>query len=349
MTLASFQRWLDDIDPGVHRRIKGLRLVTAYGIAALMGSLYGGSHALVGGGSLGVLAGGFALWASVLEGRASRPESSRDLVLLCAAAMAGAALTAGLTPLLTHSGRAIPEATLVLGAFLVGYLRRFGLLATGVGAQVFIGQILAYTLGLTVADLPLVLVAGLMAMVATTVPRLLSGPAERPVPALPSPLVASYGRFSPEFFMGLQAALACAAIVVLNATIGLQESVWAMAACTFVVASTAAGTIARIRMRVIGTLVGVPLGLACLPLAEHVPILGWTLAALAMVIYAMALPARYDIASGAYAFTLIVTLAVSGEHSLPMLVARLWETIVGGVLGLATASFVFPLRERRGD
>jgi hypothetical protein len=26
--------WLDRIDPGTHRRIKGLRLVTAYGIAA---------------------------------------------------------------------------------------------------------------------------------------------------------------------------------------------------------------------------------------------------------------------------------------------------------------------------
>ena len=28
--------WLDRIDPGVHRRVKGLRLVTAYGIAAML-------------------------------------------------------------------------------------------------------------------------------------------------------------------------------------------------------------------------------------------------------------------------------------------------------------------------
>jgi hypothetical protein len=36
--LASPVRWLDRIDPGGHRRIKGLRLVTAYGIAARLGT-----------------------------------------------------------------------------------------------------------------------------------------------------------------------------------------------------------------------------------------------------------------------------------------------------------------------
>ena len=31
--------WLDRIDPGAHRRIRGLRLVTAYGIAAMLGEM----------------------------------------------------------------------------------------------------------------------------------------------------------------------------------------------------------------------------------------------------------------------------------------------------------------------
>jgi hypothetical protein len=31
--------WLDRIDPGVHRRVKGLRLLTAYDIAAMLGAL----------------------------------------------------------------------------------------------------------------------------------------------------------------------------------------------------------------------------------------------------------------------------------------------------------------------
>jgi hypothetical protein len=39
--LAAAPRWLDRIDPGAHRRIKGLRLVTAYGIAAMLGATPG--------------------------------------------------------------------------------------------------------------------------------------------------------------------------------------------------------------------------------------------------------------------------------------------------------------------
>ncbi|MEA3083007.1 MAG: hypothetical protein QOC89_704 [Paraburkholderia sp.] len=59
-----------------------------------------------------------------------------------------------------------------------------------------------------------------------------------------------------------------------------------------------------------------------------------------MIVYAMALPERYDIACGAFAFTLIVTLAASGVHSIPLLAARAWETLLGGCLGLLAAMFV---------
>ena len=112
-------------------------------------------------------------------------------------------------------------------------------------------------------------------------------------------------------------------------------------------ANSAAGTIDRIRRRIIGTAIGVPLGLACLPLALHAPLLVWAAAAFAMVIYAMALPERYDIACGAYAFTLIVTLAASGEHAVVVLAARAWETLLGGVLGLAAAMLAYLLRPAR--
>jgi uncharacterized membrane protein YccC len=63
-----------------------------------------------------------------------------------------------------------------------------------------------------------------------------------------------------------------------------------------------------------------------------------------MIVYAMALPERYDIACGAFAFTLIVTLAIGGVHSIPLLAARAWETLLGGVLGLVAAKLIFPLR-----
>src|ERR1700679_3297686 len=106
--VAVVDRWLERIDPGTHRRIKGLRLVTAYGIAAMLGTLQAISHGLPGGASLSSLAGGIALWASVSEAQRTRAASSRDLTLLCAAAVLGAVSMIILTPLLSGKGRPGP-------------------------------------------------------------------------------------------------------------------------------------------------------------------------------------------------------------------------------------------------
>jgi hypothetical protein len=343
--------WLERIDPGAHRRVKGLRLATAYGIAAALGSLQDVAHDVPGSMPLAMLAANIALWASVSEGRATRAESSRDLVLLCAAAAFGAAWFAGFAPLLRSMGRAGPEWVLVTGAFLVGYLKRFGVLGAGVGSQIYIGQLLALSYHLAPSDLWAIAMAGLIAMPASIVPRVLSGPAERPVPFSPLAPRQAFGHRAcpPELAMGLQAAGGALVVALLNQWIGLEESAWAITACVYVVAGTAAGTAERVRRRLVGTAIGVPLGIACLPLAEHMPLLIWGAAALAMIVYAMALPERYDIACGAFAFTLMVTMAASGIHSVPLLAARAWETLLGAVLGLAAAMLIFPLRLARRD
>lgn len=334
-------KWLDRVDPGTHRRIKGLRLVTAYGIAAMMGYLpVLTRHAP--GPTLSALAGAFALWASVSEAQTTRLRSSRDLAALCAAAVAGALVVIALTPLLTGPGRPGAELTLATGAFLVGYLRRFGILGTGIGSQIYIGQLTAYGAALTAPDIPAILIAGIIAAVAAIVPRLLSGPAEHPALA---PTQTPLGLRPPaELRMGLQAAIGALIIVALHNAFPLQESVWAITACTYVVAATSAGTLDRVRRRILGTLVGVPIGLACLPIAAEAPLLIWAAAALAMVIYAMALPERYDIACGAFAFTLIVTLELTGDTAISTLAARAWETLIGGALGLAAALLILPIR-----
>jgi len=46
----------------------------------------------------------------------------------------------------------------------------------------------------------------------------------------------------------------------------------------------------------------------------------------------------------AYAFALIVTLAVNGESSAIMLASRAWETLIGGALGLTATMILSPLR-----
>ncbi|MBM7124969.1 FUSC family protein [Dyella flava] len=344
--MAKLETWLDRIDPGTHRRIKGLRLVTAYGIALALGALRDVSGDIPSTLTLGALAGNFALWASVSEARSTRYTSSRDLTVLCIAAAVGASSYALCAPWLQPYGHAWPEIILVVGAFMAGYLKRYGITGAGIGSQIYIGQLLAYGGKLTPMDMQAIGIAMCIAIVSSVVPRLLSGPAEQPI--LQSPLVSvmapRYRTLTAEIVMGLQAAVAALVVVILNGTFGLLESEWAITACVYVIAGTSSGTMERVRRRIIGTLIGVPLGLVCLPLAANVPLLLWGAASLAMIIYAMALPERYDVACGAFAFVLMVTLAVSGEHSTSVLFARAWETVLGGVLGLTAASFLFPLR-----
>ena len=339
---SSLVRWIERIDPGTNRRIKGLRLVTAFGIAALLGTLPSISGVLHHGVSLSVLAGGFALWASVSEARVIRWESSRDLALLCGAAALGAAMMIALSPMLARPKGPGAELTLAAGAFLVGYLKRYGVLGAGIGSQIYIGQLLAFGLRLTTADFGMIGVAGLIAALAAIVPRLLSGPAEHPAVVLTTLPGDPQNSELPALYMGLQAAAAAVVIVALNDAIGLTQSDWAITASTYVVASSKAGTIERVRRRIIGTIIGVPLGLACLPVADHMPILLWIAAAVAMVIYAVALPERYDVACGAFAFTLVVTLAATGDHSLATLASRVWETVIGGGVGSIAAMLIVP-------
>jgi Fusaric acid resistance protein-like len=340
--------WLDRIDPGAHRRVKGLRLVSAYGIAAMLGALLHRTYHIPGGSFLSYLAAGFALWASVSEGQAARWLSARDLVILNGAAVAGAVSLIGLAPILMRKSWLGPEWILITGAFLVGFLKRFGILGAGIGSQIYIGQLLGYGIGITRADLGVVALAGLIATVSAVVPRLLSGPAEQPMPASVMHAQIGDGQVSPELRMGLQAAVAALVIVLVRSVIHLQESAWAITASTYVIAGSASGTADRVRRRIIGTLIGVPIGIACVPIAMHMPPLAWILAAIAMIIYAMALPERYDIACAAYAFTLMVTLAISGETSIAVLGARAWETLLGGLLGVAAAKVILPLSWRHG-
>jgi uncharacterized membrane protein YccC len=341
--IAGLQR----LDPDGRGRIKGLRLVAAYGIASTLGAMHGVTmSAHMSSAMLAVLAGNFALWASVSEARDAPRAACRDLAVLCAGAGLGALAYILIMPLLAPIARAGAELTLVTGAFLVGYLKRYGVLGAGLGSQIYIGELLAYSAKLDHASIPAVGIAVMIAMAAAILPRVLTGRAERSgsIAALSPAHVPDRWPLQPETIMGVQAATAALVVVALNDAFSLTESAWAITACTYVVAGSATGTVDRVRRRIVGTLIGVPLGLACLPLAVHAPIILWATAALAMILYAMALPTRYDIACGAFAFTLIVTLAASGEHSVALLAARAWETLLGGGLGLAAALWILPLR-----
>lgn len=329
--------WLDRVDPGAHGRLKGLRLVAAYALAETLGSL---THLP---GAIGMLAGSFALWASVSEAGATRRSAVRDLIVLCIAAALGASSFAVPAPWLAHHGPAWPEATLVTGAFLASYLKRYGATGAGIGSQIYIGQLLACNAHLTPAGLCAIGIALPIAMISAIAPCLL-GKAGQPTPLPPSSVTPLRWGLNVEVVTGLQAAISSLVIVCLDVAFGLIEAVWAITACVYVTVGPSEKTLHRARDRIVGTLIGVPLGLLCLPLATDARLLLWCAASLAMIVYAIALPVRYDIACGAFAFVLMVTMAVSGEHTVSVLVARAWETLLGCAVALMAAFFLSPLR-----
>jgi Fusaric acid resistance protein-like len=317
-------------------RLKGLRLVCAYGLGFALGETLDRAFDGGAGMSLGFLVGNFALWASVSEMQVHKARAVFGLVALCVAASCGALLFALASPELARLGRCGPELVLVCGAFLAGALKRFGAMGGGMGSQLYIGALLAYGDGLSGANLRMLAIAAAAAAVAAVLPRLLIGG------RVATPTLAFVPTRS-ALTMGLQAALAALAVVLLDALLRLDEPQWAITACTYVITATAAATALRARQRIVGTLIGVPLALACLPLAEHWPPLAWMAAATAMIVYATALAERYDIACGAFTFTLIVTLAASGEHSLALLASRAWETLLGGGLGWLSGRYCLRL------
>jgi hypothetical protein len=166
------------------------------------------------------------------------------------------------------------------------------------------------------------------------------------MPAAPTAAPASRGAMLPTTRVAFQAGLSALAIIVLNGVIGMHHLLWALLASTFVISSSIADTWSRGIRRIAGTAVGVALGLGvALLFAQTAPIV-WLLAAIAMIIYSVWLPLRYDVACGAYAFALIVTLAEAGNSSWGAASARGLDTVIGAAIGMLFSALILAVRLR---
>ncbi|WP_077002589.1 FUSC family protein, partial [Variovorax sp. KK3] len=294
--------------------------------------------------SLGLLAASSALFAMVSQVGATPREATLALVLLDASAACGAALAAVAASVLPlHAGIDI-EWVLLIGAFACAAARCRGSLAAGLGSQFYIGQLVACNEHLQAADLGRIALSGVIALVATVAVRRVIAPNQCDAPS-PRPAPARGALGMPGWLcLGLQAAVPSAVVMLLGTHLKLVEPVWAITACVYVVSTSRSASLERIRRRLAGTAVGVPFGLLVVPMAIAHPALAWTCAAAAISIYAMALPERYDIACGAFAFALVITMAACGMDSFTQLSARLWETALGAVLA-SCAAVLLPPRE----
>ena len=133
------------LDPDGHGRIKGLRLVAAYGMAVVLGGLHALTIPQMPPAILAFMAGAYALWASVSEARDRLLPSCRDLIVLCISAGLGALFYIGVSPPLLRFSPSGAEFVLAAGqggdaAFAAGPIARGGVeqgLDEAAGAQGF--------------------------------------------------------------------------------------------------------------------------------------------------------------------------------------------------------------------
>ncbi|HYP85988.1 FUSC family protein [Variovorax sp.] len=347
MNTLRAERWLAQLDPGGSACLFGIRLILGYALGACLAAptarwLGWRFDAHV---PLDLMAGGIALWALVSETAPTRAQASRQILALGLAACAGAALFAACTPALTPRFAHAPELLLATGAFVVAYLRRSTPLRAGMGSQFYIGEIFVYGVGAQHVDAHMVVLLGVVGTVSALAARLVASPAPG-LALLHAPQQEAPWPVPERMRMGLQATLGALAIVALDAMLQLEQAGWAITGCIYVIAGSRSDTFLRGRQRMLGNCVGVLAGLAALPLAEHLPWLGWSFAAAAMMLFAWSNALRYDIACAAYAFTLVLTLAAHGEHSVALLASRAWETLLGSALALLFAHVVLPLERK---
>lgn len=338
-----------------HRRNgirKGARLILAYALAvglSLLASHY--IHPSIASPAALSLCSGLALWTCVSETAIDKKTSLQHAALLVTIGTIAAALLFSGAKYLHYGRHSFTELPLVLGAFCVAGLRVYGDLATGIGSQIYIGLLLAQSNIATfswTADGPWIF---FIALTAATLPQLLlHGEMELSLGHVThQPESTSQPIWFRAVFLGLQSAIPAILILILASIFHLREPSWAITAAAYVVSAYTLGTADRIRRRIVGTMVGVPLGLLFLVFGPKEHLLLWGAIAMGMLIYALSLPERYDIACAAYAFVLMLTMIASGERSVSLLASRVWETLLGcGLAALTMAGMSWIQRKPAG-
>ncbi len=278
-----------------HRRIEGLRLITAFGIAASLGTLQDITSELPGSARRSVRSRGVARsWNAAAVLGSARPApmvEPRDLALLCAAGALGVAVFILLAPLHLAAGRPRgSELTLVTRPPSRSAIWSVSACsARGIGSQFFIGDCSSCACGSCRADLPDSGCRRHDRGGGVVVPRMLSGPAEpsASVAALaPVAVQNAAGSSRRNSSMGwCRPPDGALVVIALGATVTAWRNPPGRSRPALM--SSRARRPAQLervrRSRIIGTLIGVPLGLACLPVTVRPHCWSGRVAALAMV------------------------------------------------------------------
>lgn len=167
-------------------------------------------------------------------------------------------------------------------------------------------------------------------------------PGPRPIPLLQ---VAADGarRFSAPLKVACQGLVATSLTTALDLGFHLSHAYWATMTVMFVIGNSVGETYVRVRYRVVGTLVGVLIGiLFFLMLGDII----WLLAILCMAAQLVSIVTqkdRYDVASAAVGFSVVLGLHIIDGLGTSGMLARIYETAIGALVALAVSYVVLPV------
>lgn len=143
--------------------------------------------------------------------------------------------------------------------------------------------------------------------------------------------------------VALQGVIATAVTTTLDLVVHLDHAYWATMTVMFVIGNSVGETFLRVRYRTVGTLIGVLGGMGLfLLLGEHI----WLLAALCMAAQMAALVTqkdRYDVASAAVGFSVVLGLHIISGLGTEGMLARIYETVIGAGIALLVSYVVLPV------
>lgn len=167
-----------------------------------------------------------------------------------------------------------------------------------------------------------------------------------PSPAPPALIVTGPdGRraLSAPLKVACQGLVATALTTALDLIFHLEHAYWATMTVMFVLGNSVGETYMRVRYRTVGTIIGVVLGMGLfLVLDQHI----WLLAALCVLAQMIAIVTqkdRYDVASAAVGFSVILGLHIIAGLGPQGMIARVYETVIGAGIALVVSYAVLPV------
>jgi uncharacterized membrane protein YccC len=169
-----------------------------------------------------------------------------------------------------------------------------------------------------------------------------SAPPARPAPvaAVSLPQASGLLQTTRVALQGLVATLATTAIYL---GFDLDHGYWATLTVAFVLGASFGETVARVRTRLAGTVVGVAAGVAvALTVGDQVAVAA-TLAIAALAVALVAMRDRYDVSCAGIAFAMMIGLHLISGLGIAGMLARVYDTVIGAAAAIVCARFVLPV------